>query len=174
MKDPLKTYSRQMSLDLFNVIGLQESQSGRLPFVELDGRMIDPYGQDPVLANLSPRQAKEKGLLTSGTYGRPGSTSSNTGRVQRYRSLVNRLRAMTASLGSTLYELTWKERDSKCGRSISALRASALRTSDNDSSSSPNVGACRSAPVRWACVSGRIEASVCCTPPFHSLNRLTN
>ena len=34
-----------------------------------------------------------------------------------------------------------------------------------------NVGACRSAPVRWACVEGRILASVCCTPPFHSLNR---
>ncbi len=34
-----------------------------------------------------------------------------------------------------------------------------------------NVEACRSAPVRWACVEGRIEASVCCTPPFHSLNR---
>ena len=33
------------------------------------------------------------------------------------------------------------------------------------------VGACRSAPVRWACVEGRIVASVCCTPPFHSLNR---
>jgi len=32
-----------------------------------------------------------------------------------------------------------------------------------------NVGACRSAPVRLACVEGRIEASVCCTPPFHSL-----
>ena len=31
--------------------------------------------------------------------------------------------------------------------------------------------ACRSAPVRWACVEGRIVASVCCTPPFHSLNR---
>ena len=34
-----------------------------------------------------------------------------------------------------------------------------------------NVEACRSAPVRLACVSGRIEASVCCTPPFHSLKR---
>ena len=33
------------------------------------------------------------------------------------------------------------------------------------------VGACRSAPVRWVCVEGRIVASVCCTPPFHSLNR---
>jgi len=34
-----------------------------------------------------------------------------------------------------------------------------------------NVEACRIAPVRWACVEGRIVASVCCTPPFNSLNR---
>lgn len=112
-------------------------ESGPLPSVELDGRMIDPYGQDPVLASLSPRQAKEKGLLTSGTYGQRGSTSSSTERVQAYRSLANRLRAMTDSLGSTLYELTWKVRDTPSGRSISALRASAPRTSDNDSSLSP-------------------------------------
>jgi len=40
-------------------------------------------------------------------------------------------RARTASVGSTLYKLTWKERVTPSGRSIPALRASALRTSDS-------------------------------------------
>lgn len=136
MKDPLKTYSRQMSLDLFNVIGLQESQSGRLPFVELDGRMIDPYGQDPALASLSPRQAKEAGLMTSGTYGRTSTGLSASAALTS--SLVSRLQARTASLGSTLYKLTWKERVTPQGRSISALRASARPTSDSGSGGSEN------------------------------------
>lgn len=37
------------------------------------------------------------------------------------------------STGSTLFRLTWKERVTPSGRPICALRASALRTSDNDS-----------------------------------------
>lgn len=48
-----------------------------------------------------------------------------------YRSLANRLRARTASLGSTLYLLTWKSRSTPSGRSIYALRASEAPTSDS-------------------------------------------
>ncbi len=48
-------------------------------------------------------------------------------------SLVSRLQARTASLGSTLYKLTWKERATLAGQSISALRASVRRTSAKDS-----------------------------------------
>jgi hypothetical protein len=48
-------------------------------------------------------------------------------------SLASRLRAKTASLGSTLYKLTWKERATPSGRSIPALRASARPTSDKGS-----------------------------------------
>lgn len=50
-------------------------------------------------------------------------------------SLVSKLRARTALLGSTLYRLTWKERATPQQRSISALRASVPRTSVKDSSS---------------------------------------
>ena len=39
---------------------------------------------------------------------------------------------MTRSLGSTLFKLTWKLRTTPLGRSISALRGSVRRTSDND------------------------------------------
>ena len=48
-------------------------------------------------------------------------------------SLVSKLQAKTALVGSTLYNLTWKQRATPAGRSISALRASARRISDNGS-----------------------------------------
>src|SRR5579859_7002880 len=69
------------------------------------GPMIDRAGPEVVRASLSPRQAKEKGLLTSGTYGQHGSISSNTVNDPRYQSLVNRLQARTAMLGSSELEL---------------------------------------------------------------------
>jgi hypothetical protein len=59
-------------------------------------------------------------LLTSGTYGQPGTISSNSVALQS--SLASRLQALTASAGSTLYKLTWKGRDTPAGRSIFALR----------------------------------------------------
>jgi len=111
--------------------------------------MIDLFGPVVVLANLSPRQATELGLLTSGTYGRSGTTSSKSAALQK--SLVSRLRVLTASTGSTLYKLTWKERGTPSGRSISALRASVRRTSDNDCGSwpTPNAGPQNDNDANW-------------------------
>lgn len=43
-------------------------------------------------------------------------------------------------LGSTLFNLTWKERATPSGRRICALRASARRTSGSGSGSSPQTG----------------------------------
>ena len=92
------------------------------------------FGRDPVRASLSARQAEERGLLTSGTCGRIGTTSSASASLQS--SLENRLRARTASVGSTLYTLTWKQRATPSGLRICALRASARRISDSGSGSS--------------------------------------
>jgi len=91
-------------------------------------------GQARAPANLSARQAKEMGLLMSGTSGQPSITSSASARL--HSSLASRLQARTASLGSTLYTLTWKQRATPAGRSIFALRASAPRTSAKDSGGS--------------------------------------
>jgi len=81
-------------------------------------------GSPPVHApaSLSVRQAAEAGLLTSGTYGPRSTISSESAAF--LSSLASRLQAKTASLGSTLYRLTWKDRVTPEGRSISALRAS--------------------------------------------------
>lgn len=67
-------------------------------------------------------QAQEKGLLTSGTFGRTGIGS--LGNASLLSSLESKLRARTGSVGSILYRLTWSARVTPSGRSISALRAS--------------------------------------------------
>jgi hypothetical protein len=101
-----------------------------------DGPTTGRCGPEVALANLSARQAKEAGLLTSGTYGPRFITSSGSVRLET--SLVNRLVLKTASLGSALFRLTWKQRDTPLGVSICALRASARRTSDKDCTSWPS------------------------------------
>lgn len=82
-------------------------------------------GPDRAHANLSARQAKEAGLLTSGTYGPPSSISSRSAALQR--CMASRLQARMAFNGSILFRLTWKERATPSGRPICALRASRWR-----------------------------------------------
>ncbi len=103
---------------------------GRLPCAMPDGQTTDLFGPVPVRANLSARQAKELGLMTSGTCGQPFITSSKSAGLQQ--SLENRLRAKTQMLGSTLYTLTWKPWVTPSGRSRSRLRASVRRTSETE------------------------------------------
>ncbi len=110
-----------------NATSSPASASGAWHFAAPAGQTIDLFGLVPVPANLSARQAKELGLLTSGTYGRPSTTSSASAGLQS--SLESRLRAKTQTLGSTLYKMTWKAWDTGSGRSRSRLRASVLRTS---------------------------------------------
>ena len=95
-----------------------------------DGQTIEKSGPHPSHASLSPRQAKEKGLLTHEISGLPSSGLSSSANLSS--SLVSRLATRTESLGSTLYRLTWSERVTPWGRSYFRLVASAHRTSDND------------------------------------------
>ena len=122
-----------------SAISSQESGSGHTPCASLGGLTIVEFGQAVAPANLSARQAKALGLMMSGTCGPRGSNSLRSASLTA--SMVSRLRARTASLGSTLFTLTWKQRATPAGLSISALRASALRTSGNDCGSwrSPNT-----------------------------------
>jgi hypothetical protein len=104
------------------------SVSGLTHYDRPVGRTTDPSGPAPAHASLSARQAKERGLLTSGTYGRRGSTLSVSAALQS--SLESRLRARTQSLGSTLYKMTWKPWVTPSGRSRFRLRASVRRISE--------------------------------------------
>lgn len=69
--------------------------------------------------------------MMSGTCGPRSTTSSASASLQS--SLVSKLQAKTALVGSTLYCLTWKQRATPGGRLISALRASARRISGSGS-----------------------------------------
>jgi hypothetical protein len=111
--------------DLPSAISSPGSGSGPLHSGPPDGPTIGLYGPDPAHANLSPAQAKEAGLLTSGTYGPIGSGSLATRDLTR--SLASKLRARMS--GSILYGLTWKQSDTPSGALKFQARASARRTS---------------------------------------------
>lgn len=114
--------------DSTSAISSPESVAGPSRFAAPAGQMIDLFGPVPVRANLSPRQAKELDLMTSGTSGRPSTGLSKSAALQS--SLESRLRAKTQILGSTLYKMTWKSWAMPSGRLRSRLRASVLRTSE--------------------------------------------
>ena len=105
-----------------------ELASGLIPSASPDGLMTNQSGQAPARASLSARQAKEMGLLTSGTFGPTSSTSSASADLSM--SLANRLQAVTQTHGSTLYKLTWKEWDTPSGLCRLRQRASVRRTSE--------------------------------------------
>jgi hypothetical protein len=121
--------SRQASLwDLRESTCSAELPGGITPSTLPDGK--EKSGRAPALANLSARQAGERGLLTSGTYGRTGFTSSGSASLQR--SLESRLRARLPLSGLILFRMTWKVRVTPLGRLICALRASGRSTSGKD------------------------------------------
>lgn len=115
--------------DSRSATSLPELASGRIPCVSQDGLTISQSGPVPVRASLSARQAKEMGLLTSGTYGLLSSTSSASADLST--SLANRLQQVTQTHGSTLYKLTWKDWNTPSGLCRLRQRASVRRTSES-------------------------------------------
>lgn len=112
--------------DSRNAISSPGSADGRLPCVAQDGQTAARHGQHHALASLSARQAKDLGLLTSGTYGPPHTGLSASAALSW--SLASNLAALTRTTGSTLYKLTWKPWAMPSGRLRFRLRASARRT----------------------------------------------
>ena len=113
-----------------NAISLQELAYGLTLCAVPDGATAALCGLALAPANLSARQAKAMGLTISGICGQHGSTLSHSAAL--IESTANRLQALTAWRGSTLYKLTWKLRVTPGGQLIYALRASVPRTSGND------------------------------------------
>lgn len=106
-----------------------ELASGPIPCASPDGLTINQSGLAPARASLSARQAKEMGLLTSGTFGRTSSTSSASADLSM--SLANRLQQVTQTHGSTLYRQTWKEWTTPSGLCRLRQRASVRRISES-------------------------------------------
>ena len=149
MNDPLKTSGLQTLPDTPSAISSPVSASGAAPCASQDGLTTGPSGQVPAPASLSPRQAKVLGLMTSGTSGPRSTGSLSSAALQS--SLESRLRVQTASSGSTLYKLTWKQRGIEQGQPICALRASVRRTSDSECIGwpTPNAGPQNDTDSRW-------------------------
>jgi hypothetical protein len=144
MNDQLSMLPQMSCEDSPSATSSRVSGSGHTPCEPQGGPMIVPFGREAARASLSARQVAKAGLMMSGTCGRTGITSSASASLQS--SLESKLRAKTASVGSTLYQLTWKPRATPLGLLICALRASVRRTSASVSSSdrsgwgTPRVG----------------------------------
>ena len=111
-----------------SVTSSQGSASGATLCAKPDGPTTVPSGREVALASRSAPQASKRALPTNAISGPPGLTLSASAVLQS--SLANKLQAR--SIGSILYQLTWKARTTPLGRQICALRASAARTSASD------------------------------------------
>lgn len=131
MSDQSKMLRRKTLKTTRNAISSLVLVAGLMPSNSQAGRQTNQSGQEVVLANLSPRQAKERGLMTRGTCGRVGSGSSNS--VSLTSSLGNKLRQGLSTSGSTLFSQTWRKKATPAGRQFSAHTASKHLTKDNDS-----------------------------------------
>lgn len=150
-----------------NAISSPVSASGLKLCVARDGAMIAPCGQALARANLSPRQAEEMGLLTSGIY---GPTSMILSRSSSLRSsLENRLRARQGGRGSILYRLTWKHWTTPQGRQICALRGSTVRTSGKGSGGLERKGWPTPQARDWKGPSGRAYKGIAHDLPSRSI-----
>jgi hypothetical protein len=127
MNETLEMCFQSILSDTPNVISSPGSVAGATLSDSQDGPTTVPALREVLLASLSARQAKERGLMTSGTYGPRSSISLSSDILQLY--LENKLPARLDSRGSTLFKLTWKRRATPQQRSIFALRASGLHTS---------------------------------------------
>ena len=101
------------------------------------GPMIGRAGRGVARANLTARQAKERGLLTSGTFGLPSTISSRSATLAS--SSGSRLRQRLATAGSTLFKQTWKEQVTPSGRTVWLPVVSGHRTKGNGCTSWPTA-----------------------------------
>lgn len=112
-----------------NATSLPASESGATPCVSPDGRTTAKSGPAPAPASPSARPAKARRSTMKGIFGQSGFLSSKHEDLSS--ALANRYRALTDSLGSTLFTLTWTVRITPSGFSIPAQRASEPRTEDS-------------------------------------------
>lgn len=129
-RDPSKRCQPTSSGDSLNATFSPGSEGGRSLSGNQDGPTTGRSGQAPALASLTAAQAKERGLLTSGTYGLLSIGSSSSTSLQSF--LENRLQKRTQSLGSTLYKLTWKPWTTPLGPSRFRLQAWGRPISETD------------------------------------------
>ncbi len=122
------TSSPTNSLPTNNAISSPASAAGATPCDSRVLPIIEKFGLEAVLASLSPRQAKDLGLLTTAISGRSGTTSSRSAALQQF--LESKLAQQ--NFGSIECMLTWKHKTLPSGRQICRLLASEQSISDTE------------------------------------------
>ena len=116
-----------------SAISLQVLESGATHYVNQDGLIVDLFGQVVARANPLALQVTAKEQTTSATCGQSGLNLSSSADLTLF--LANKLKAQLSTDGSTLFNLTWKEKTTSLGLRVSLLRASVRRISDTDCTS---------------------------------------
>ena len=124
-----------ISETLPNAISLPALEDGGTPCDSRDGQTMFLFGQDLALASRSVVREKAPDSQTNATSGRNSTASYASARLSEY--LANKLQAKTRSLGSTLFQMTWRPAVTPSGRSLFRLAVSGLRTSDSACGSLP-------------------------------------
>ena len=122
-------------LDTPNATSSLDSAAGATPCALPDGLRIDLFGRAVARASLLAQPVPGEALPTNAISGLPGSISSASADLTL--SLVSRLKQRLTTDGSTLFNLTWREKVTPAGRLVSRLAASARRTLDKDCGSWP-------------------------------------
>ncbi len=135
MNEALPTWLLPTWLTTPSVTSSLGSESGVTRCAVPGGPMIAESGPGVAPASLSALPVPIWALPTPVTSGPSGSGSSTSAVLTR--SLASRLQASTLSLGSTMFQLTWRQRVTPSGRSISRLAASGRRTSGSGCTSWP-------------------------------------
>ena len=146
----LSMYARKIFAITRNATSSRGSAVGRRPCARPDGPTPRPSGRLPSPASLSAVPAPGSASTITGTSGLPSSPSSPSADLAS--SLASKLRRRLASLGSTMFKLTWKTRATPSRRLISALRASVPRTGGNACIGWPTCRAedAESSGARWS------------------------
>ena len=131
MSDPLLTLPPTMCEATPSVISSPGLAAGATPSDSPDGPMLDLFGRVVVPVSPSRPQAPKLAAPIPAIFGRRGIASSRSAALQQ--SLVNRLKQRLDTAGLTLFAMTWNEKATPSGRSVSLLRASGRRTSDSGS-----------------------------------------
>ena len=116
-----------------SAISLRVLESGATHYVNQDGQTVDLFGQVVARANPLVLPVMEKAQKTSATCGQSGLNLSSSADLTLF--LANKLKAQLNTDGSILFKMTWKEKATASGLSVSLLRASVRRISDTDCTS---------------------------------------
>ena len=137
--EELKMCGLKNCADTPSAIFSPESEDGVLRCSSQDGPKIGQSGRGVVPVSLSAWPGGAEAPTTNGTSG--PSLPNSSAPVSLQSCLANRLQARLVGIGSPEYLLTWKEWPISGQEPICALRASALRTSDNGSTGWPTAQA---------------------------------